>query len=158
MITDAPRSALRDFEESIRLDHSSPDSVDAYLGRGLTRVTLGMHREAVEDASRAIRLAVPTDKRLYNAARIYAKAAIAATAEARKTGQDAVGLVFRYQDQAVDLLRQALKRLPAAQRPTFVRDVVLTDPALAILRHRLRSLELAGSTISSDRSGSQPQN
>ena len=47
LITDAPRSALRDFDESIRLDHSSPDSVDAYLGRGLTRVTLGLHREAV---------------------------------------------------------------------------------------------------------------
>jgi len=158
LITDAPRAALRDFEESIRLDPSGPDSADAYLGRGLTRVTLGMHRDAVADATQALRLGESTDKRLYNAARIYAKAAIAATAEVRKTGQDAVGLAFRYQDQAVELLRLAIKRLPAAQRPTFVRDVVQTDPALATLGHRLRSLELAGSPISSDRSGAQPPN
>ena len=87
-----------------------------------------MHREAVADARQALRLGESTDKRLYNAARIYAKAAIAATAEVKKTGQDAVGLVFRYQDQAVELLRQAVKRLPAAQRPAFMRDVVETDP------------------------------
>jgi serine/threonine protein kinase len=158
LITDAPRSALRDFEESIRLDQSGPDSVDAYLGRGLTMATLGVHRKAVADAAQALRLGEPSDTRLCNAARIYARAAIAATAEAKKTGQDSVGLVFRYQDQAIELLRQAIKRLPAAQRPTFVRNVVQTEPALATLRHRLRSLELAGSAISSDRSGPQPQN
>jgi eukaryotic-like serine/threonine-protein kinase len=158
LITDAPRSALRDFDESIRLDPSSPSSTDAYLGRGLARVTLGLHREAVADASRAVRLGEPTDLRLYNAARIYARAAIAAGAEVKKTGQDAVGLVSRYQDQAVALVRQAVTRLPAAERPKFARDVVQTDPALATLRHRFRSLELAGSTISSDRPGPQARN
>jgi len=158
LMTDAPRSALRDFEESIKLDPSSSSSIDAYLGRGLARASLGQHREAVADASQAVRLGEPTDKTLYQAARIYAKAAIAATAEVKKTGQDAVGLVSRYQDQAVELLRQAVKRLPAAQRPAFVRDVVQTDPALATLRHRLRSLDLAGSALSSDRSGPQSRN
>ncbi len=155
LITDAPRSALRDFEQSIRLD---PDSVDAYLGRGLARATLGQHRDAVSDASRAIRLGEPTDRRLYKAAQVYARAAIAATAEAKKTGQDAVGLVFRYQDQAVELLRQAIKQLPAAQRPIFMRDVVQKDPTMAPLRHRLRSRELAESVISSERPREQSQN
>ncbi len=158
LITDAPRSALRDFDESIRLDGSGPDSVDAYLGRGLARVTLGQHREAVADASRALRQSEPTDKRLYNAARIYARAAIAASAEVKKTGKDALGLVSRYQDQAVDLLRHAWRVLPAAKRPTFVRDVVANDPVLVTLRHRLRSLQLVESTIPSNRSESQPQN
>jgi eukaryotic-like serine/threonine-protein kinase len=158
LITDAPRSALRDFDESIRLDPSSPDSVDAYLGRGLTKATLGMHREAVADAARAVRQGTPAHRRLYNAARIYARAAIAATAEVRKTGQDAADLVSRYQDQALELLRQAVARLPAAQRAAYVRDVVLKDPALATLRNRLRSLDLAGSTISSDRFGDQSRN
>jgi eukaryotic-like serine/threonine-protein kinase len=158
LITDAPRSALRDFDESIRLDPSSPASADAYLGRGLTRVTLGLHREAVADASRAIRLGDQTELRLYNAARIYARAAIAAAAEVKKTGHDAVGLVSRYQDRAFALVRQAVMHHPAADRSTFVRNVIQTDPALATLRHRLRSLELAGSTISSDRSGIQPRN
>jgi eukaryotic-like serine/threonine-protein kinase len=158
VITDAPRSALRDFDESIRLDPSSPASADAYLGRGLTRVTLGLHREAVADASRAMRLGDQTELRLYNASRIYARAAIAAAAEVKKTGQDAVGLVSRYQDRALALVRQAVMRRPAADRSTFVRNVVQTDPALATLRHRLRSLELAESSISSDRSGTQPRN
>ncbi|MFI5460855.1 MAG: protein kinase [Isosphaerales bacterium] len=158
LMTDAPRSALRDFEESIKLDPSSPSSADAYLGSGLARASLGLHREAVADASRAVKLGEPTDKTLYNAARIYAKAAIAATAEVKKTGPDGVGLVSRYQDQAVELLRQAVQRLPAARRAAFVRDVVQTDPALATLRHRLRSLDLAGITLSSDRSGTQPRN
>jgi tetratricopeptide (TPR) repeat protein len=158
LVTDAPRSALRDFDESIRLDPSSPSSTDAYLGRGLARATLRLHRQAAADASRAVRVGELSDTRLYNAARIYARAAIAAAAEAKKTGQDAVGLVSRYQDQAVALVRQAVTRLPAANRPTFVRDVVQTDPALTTLRHRLRSLELAESSISLDRSGSQPRN
>ena len=73
------------------------------MGRGLTRVTLGLHREAVADATRAIRLGEPTDKRLYNAPGFYARAAVAAAADVKKTGQDAVDLVSRYQDQAVVL-------------------------------------------------------
>ncbi len=158
MVTDAPRSALRDFEEAVRLDPSSPSSADAYLGRGLARASLGQHREAAGDASRAVQQGELTDKRLYNAARIYARSAIAAAAEVKKTGQDAVGLVSRYQDQALELLKQAVKRLPAAQRPTFVRDVILTDPALSTLRHRTRSLELAESAHTADRPGQEPRN
>jgi tetratricopeptide (TPR) repeat protein len=141
LITDAPRSALRDFEETLRLD---PNSADAYVGRGLARAALGQHQQAAADAAQALRLGEPTPRRLYNAARIYAKAAIAAAADVRKRGQDAVSLVARYQDQAVALIREAIKRQPAAQRASFVSNVVRADPALATLRHRLRSLELAG--------------
>ena len=158
LITDAPRSALRDFDASIRLDPSGADSADAYLGRGMARVTLSEYRQAVADVRQALDLGEPTDKRLYSAARIYARAAVAAAADVRKTGQDAVDLVSRYQDQAVELLRQAVMRLPAAKRPAFVREVVKNDPALAALRHRLRTLELAGPVISSDRSDPRSQN
>jgi hypothetical protein len=52
--------------------------------------------------------------------------------------------VARYQDQAVALIREAIRRHPAPQRAAFVTNVVRADPALATLRHRLRSLELAG--------------
>jgi tetratricopeptide (TPR) repeat protein len=141
LITDAPRSALRDFEETLRLD---PNSADACIGRGLARAALGQHQLAAADAAQALRLGEPTPRRFYNAARIYAKAAIAAATEVRKRGQDAVSLVARYQDQAVALIREAIKRHPAPQRASFVTNVVRADPALATLRHRLRSLELAG--------------
>ena len=61
--SDAPKLALRDFEEAINLDPSSRSSADAYLGRGLARASLGLYREAVADASRALRLGEPTDRR-----------------------------------------------------------------------------------------------
>jgi tetratricopeptide (TPR) repeat protein len=137
LMTDAPRSAQRDFEEAIRLDSSN---ADAYAGRGLAVVALGHYADAVADAATALRLAAPTARRLYAAARIHAKAAIAATNDVRRKGQDALALVNRYQDQAVALVGEALKRQPASQRTAFLRDVVLSDPALRSLRRRLQSL------------------
>ena len=116
LVIDAPRLAVRDFEEAIRLDSSNPD---AYNGRGLARAILGDHQKAVADALIALRMAEPTPRWLYNAARIYAKAAIAATGDVRKTGRDAVFVVTRYQDQAVALVRESYNRLPGAQRASF---------------------------------------
>jgi serine/threonine protein kinase/lipoprotein NlpI len=136
LVTDAPRSALRDFDQAIGLDSSN---ADARLGRGLALAALGQHREAVASAIKALAMAEPTPTRLYNAARIHAQAAIAAASEARKTGQDAVSLVNRYQDQAMRLLGQWQKGLPAAERSSSLRDL-LADPAMASLRRRLRIL------------------
>ncbi len=147
LITDAPRSALRDFEEAIRLD---PSNADAYNGRGLAKVALGQHQEAVADAFKALELGEPTPRRLYNAARVYAKAAIAATGDVRRAGRDATFVVTRYQDQAVALVRESYNRLPAAQRASFWRDVIQTDPALTVLRRRLRAIEPAGPATSAD--------
>jgi len=147
LITDAPRSALRDFEEAIRLD---PSNADAYNGRGLAKVALGQHQEAVADAFKALELGEPTPRRLYNAARVYAKAAIAATGDVRRAGRDAAFVVTRYQDQAVALVRESYNRLPAAQRASFWRDVIQTDPALTVLRRRLRAIEPAGPATSAD--------
>jgi len=147
LITDAPRPALRDFEEAIRLD---PSNADAYNGRGLAKVALGQHQEAVADAFKALELGEPTPRRLYNAARVYAKAAIAATGDVRRAGRDAAFVVTRYQDQAVALVRESYNRLPAAQRASFWRDVIQTDPALTVLRRRLRAIEPAGPATSAD--------
>src|SRR5262249_20893751 len=82
--SDAPRLALPDFEESLRLE---PNQGDAYGGRGLARIRLGQWRPAVADAETAIRRARKAgagstldDARaeeaqvLFNAARIYALA------------------------------------------------------------------------------------
>jgi tetratricopeptide (TPR) repeat protein len=139
LFTDAPRSAQRDFQEAIRLDSANPE---AYAGRGLALAALGQYAQAVADASMALSQGEPTMRRLYRAAQIYAKAAVAVgtAASAPNKGQDAVALVTRYQDQAVALLREALKRQPASQRASFLRDVVQADPALRSLRRRLQSL------------------
>jgi hypothetical protein len=96
----------------------------------------------------------PTAARLYNAARVHALAATALTAEARRTGPDAVRLVTRTQDQAVKLLAEWRKRLPAADRDSALRDL-LHDPAMAPLRRRVRSPELSG-TVAPSAAQSRP--
>ena len=78
------------------------------------------------------------------------------SADAKTPGQLAVGLVTRYQDAVLEMLRKTIALVPAAERPTFVRDVVQADPAIAALGHRLRSLDLAGSARPLDRSVQEP--
>ena len=106
------------------------------------------------DAAKALDLSEPTATRLYSAARIHALAAIALADEARKTGPDALRLVAREQDQAVKLLAEWRKRLPAADRDSALRDL-LHDRAMVPLRRRLRSLEMAGPETPSAASPSQ---
>jgi serine/threonine protein kinase/Tfp pilus assembly protein PilF len=143
LVSDAPKLAVHDFDEAIRLDKTDGE---AYSGRGAARVRLGQHREAVEDAEKALDLGKPTAHVLYSAARIYARAGAVASAEVRKKGQDSVSVVARYQDRGTTLLRDAIRKLPAAERAAFWRDVVQfdPDPAMNALRRRLRSAELAG--------------
>jgi tetratricopeptide (TPR) repeat protein len=141
LLAGAHRLALRDFEHVIDLDSSNGD---AYTGRGSARVRLGQATEAVADAEKALSLGEPTPRLLYNAARIYAMAAIVAGTATRKKGHEAVVLVDRYQDRAVMLLREALRRLPGDQRETFWRDSIQADPALRALRRRVSAGDLAG--------------
>ena len=95
------------------------------------------------DAEKALAIGEATSHVLYNAARVYATAAIVAAAEARKKGQDTVTLVARYQDRATGLLRDAVKRMPDDQRASFWRDVVPADPGLRALRRRVSAVDLA---------------
>jgi tetratricopeptide (TPR) repeat protein len=140
LVTDAPKSALRDFEEVIRLESTN---ADAFTARGLARVALGEYPEAVADASKALGMSEPTSLRLYKSARIYAKAAIAVSGDIRRQGRDAAALAERYQEQAVALVRKAVERQQSSEREAFLRDlrdVVQTDPAMKPLRRRLRAV------------------
>jgi len=47
---------------------------------------------------------------------------------------------------------------PAAQRASFRRDVIPTDPALTVLRRQLRSIEPPGTATSAAGSASAPSN
>jgi tetratricopeptide (TPR) repeat protein len=141
IVADAPRLALHDFDEAIGLD---PSSGDAHNGRGFARLRFGEHREAVADVERAVSLDEPTAHLFYKAARVYGLAAVVVSAEVRKKGQESVLLATRYQDRAADLLREAVRRLPADRRTSFVKDYILADPELRTLRRRLSSIDLAG--------------
>jgi eukaryotic-like serine/threonine-protein kinase len=134
---DAHRPAAHDFDAAIRL---SPTNADAYNGRGFARARLGQYRDAVSDAEEALRRGDSSWRIAYNAARVYAQAAIAAGSEARRTGQDAIHLVSRYQDRAMALIRVALERAPADRRSTLLRETIQPDPALQPIRRRMKSL------------------
>jgi tetratricopeptide (TPR) repeat protein len=151
IVADAPRLALHDFDAAIHLD---PKNAEAYNGRGHARLRLGEHHDAIVDAEHALSLAEPTAQRFYNAARVYALAAVVAAAEARKKGQEAVSLVSKYQDRAVSLVGEAVRHLPTAERASFLSSVVFADPELRTLRRRMSSLERAGPSPS--REGEAP--
>ena len=144
LVSDAPKLARRDFDLATRLDAAD---ADALVGRGAARVRLGEHREAIVDAEKAITMGTPTAHRLYQAARTYARAAAVAKSDSRVKVREAVLLVDRYQDRGAALLRDALKKLPAAERESFWRDVVQADPdpAMNTLRRRVRVDETVGS-------------
>jgi tetratricopeptide (TPR) repeat protein len=139
---DAPRLALADFEESLRLE---PNQSGAYGGRGLALIRLGQWRPAISDAEAAIRQAqgatasstieaVRADQAqaLFNAARIYALAVEFAARDVSRQGERAVSLYRRYRTQALDLLQDALQLVPDPER----REQILADPALRPLRLR----------------------
>jgi tetratricopeptide (TPR) repeat protein len=145
LVSDAPKLARPDFEQAIRLD---PSSADAMLGRGGVRARLGEYEAAVLDAQKAIAMGVPSAERLYQAARIYARSATAAKGTVRSKGRDAVNLAERYQDLGTALLRRALRKLSGPERESFWRDIVQADPdpAMNVLRRRLRSSDMAGTS------------
>ena len=104
---------------------------------------LGDYRAAIAEAEESLRHDPRSARRAYNAARIYAQAAIAAAAEVGEKGRLAVTLVDRYQDRAVALVKLALERTPAERRAAFWQGQVAADPALRPLQRRLRSLQPA---------------
>src|SRR4029077_2645603 len=69
--------ALRDFEETVRLD---PGNDDGYCGRGYALARCGRLREVGRDADQALRLCADEPRPLYHAARIFAQAASGAAA------------------------------------------------------------------------------
>jgi tetratricopeptide (TPR) repeat protein len=137
---DAPRLALADFEESLRLE---PNQSGAYGGRGLARIRLGEWRPAVSDAEAGVRQARGAStgsagadagaaqvQALFNGARIYAQAVEFAARDVSRQGERAVTLYRRYHTRALDLLDEALQREPDPAH----RAEILNDPALRPLR------------------------
>ncbi len=114
LVVDSPKLALRDFELAIELD---PKNADAYNGRSYAHAKLGRHGEAVQDVAEALRLGPPSARLYYNAARAFAQCP------------------NPYPRRAVDLIRQALSSLPAAERRDFWTTHIERDPAFAALRN-----------------------
>jgi serine/threonine protein kinase/tetratricopeptide (TPR) repeat protein len=130
LVADAPRLALQDFAEAIRL---APELGDAYAGRGFCRILLGDHGRAVADAEEAQRRGPPSPRLDYNVARIHAQAA-RLTAGRPRGRWAAPSRGVDSQDRAVRLLALALDRQPADDAARFWQDVIQPDTALNPVR------------------------
>jgi tetratricopeptide (TPR) repeat protein len=148
LVTNAVQLALADFERAIRLDGSNGDT---YIGRGSARVLLSQHRAALADAEESLRHGDPNARMYYLAGRIYARAASVAANEVRQAGRETVALTASYQNRAVALIREAVRRTPSGQRAAFARNQIFTDPALRPILRRLKLDELAEHTAASTR-------
>ena len=131
---DSPKPALVDFEAAVNLDQNNPD---ARNGRGMAHARLGDHRAAVADAREALRLGKAAPLVTYNAARIYAVAASAATSDVADKGRPGRSISSHYQDIAVQLIREAFGQEQPAKRAAFWQDAIDHDPALKAIKRRL---------------------
>jgi serine/threonine protein kinase/tetratricopeptide (TPR) repeat protein len=121
--------AENEFREAIRLN---PENADAHSGLGYTRVLAGRYEEAIGDAEKAVALGPRAPELLYNAGCILAKAVELAGADARYA--DRSERASRHAERALDLIREALERLPPPRRTSFWEETVANDPALKAIR------------------------
>lgn len=119
-----------DFEQAIRLN---PNDAEAYMGRGLVRVTLKQYRDAVEDANLSLRKQPKTPEAMQNVGCIFALAAVLADRDTDRPDHQADAEKFR--NQAVEVLQKSLDLLPASERAGYLREKILTDTALDSIRH-----------------------
>ena len=126
LVANAPRLALRDFEEAVRLDPVRPRRLHR-PGR-CPGPAPGQHRAAVADAEESLGTASPTPRRLYAAAdlcpgrrgRRRRGPPPGPAGPARGPGLPGPGLA---------LLARSLERTPADRREAFWREVVEPDAA-----------------------------
>jgi tetratricopeptide (TPR) repeat protein len=131
LVADAPKLALPDFEQAIRL---APEEGDAYAGRGYARALLGQYRPAVADAEEALRLGPRAPRLCYNTARIFAQAAARLEGDPPRDHWMAALLKESWQERGVQQLAVALSMQPAAEAARFWQNVIDADKALNPLR------------------------
>jgi tetratricopeptide (TPR) repeat protein len=125
---EAPRMALGDFEEAIKL---RPGHAPSFCGRGHALVLLGRVTEAVRDGEEALRLKGGAEQEVLVAC-IFARAATLLNLTNRPSGRQ------EYEGRAVDLLCRALHRVPEDQRAAFWQKRILSEPALSTIRRHPR--------------------
>jgi tetratricopeptide (TPR) repeat protein/tRNA A-37 threonylcarbamoyl transferase component Bud32 len=141
VVMEANSLAERDFDRAVRLD---PGSADALLGRAYIRVKIGSPADGLHDAEAALHLGPREPPLLYNAARVFARAARRWETDPAKQGPSGWDDRVRLEGRAVDLLRQAMEAMPAERQASFWRVQVERDAALGPLRHTSAYRQLAG--------------
>src|SRR5262249_29905696 len=119
---------------------------------GTARVLRGDYFGGIADANKAVGRANADPRTFYNAARVFALAASRVTAEAgREKGRQSRVLSSKYQDRALQLIREAIAREAPGKRESFWHDTIQNDPALKVLQPRLKFADLNATAKSANR-------
>jgi eukaryotic-like serine/threonine-protein kinase len=134
LVSGSPGLALQDFEEAVRLDERNGD---AHVGRGYALVQLGRLKDGVAAVQQGLRLGPESPRLLWNAAQAYAQATAKLGAVPGTGSRLDLQARWAYQEQAVELLRQAVLLEAPEKRTTFWREDIQDNAALAPIRsHR----------------------
>jgi tetratricopeptide (TPR) repeat protein len=128
--SDAWKLALSDFSRAIELD---PDMRDAYVGRGLTRVSLDDYRGGIADAAEGLDRKPLTPEMMHNIACIFAQAIPRVQGDSQEPNRRL--LAGRYRIRALVAIRETLTMLPPEERLSFWQDKILPDTALDPIRN-----------------------
>jgi tetratricopeptide (TPR) repeat protein len=151
VVLEANSLAERDFERAVRLN---PASADALLGRAYTRVKAGSANDGLRDVEAALRLGPRKPQLLYNAARVFARAALRSENDPAKQSMSAREDRTRLEGRALDLLREALEATPIERQASFWKLQIERDSALGSLRRSTAYRQLAGTFARPDAAGS----
>lgn len=136
IVTDAPKIALADFKDALKLD---PDNADAYNGLGFVRVSTGNLKQGLADAEESLHRGPRTPRMLYNSARVYAQAVAVLRAARDKPSPT---MIQRHETRALELLDSALEATPRNERIRFWSEYVQKDVAMNSLRTAPRFVDL----------------
>jgi tetratricopeptide (TPR) repeat protein len=140
VFADAPKLALDDFQQSIRL---ASDRAESYVGRGYAQVLLGKCQRGVADAEEALRHGPRSPRLCYNAARVYAQASSRIAAELARNPRAVAELREEWRNRAMQLLVQTFDMQKPGEAQRFWRDFVQSDVTLNPIRRMLGFGQLA---------------
>jgi tetratricopeptide (TPR) repeat protein len=133
LINEAPRPALRDFDNALRLD---PRSWEAYSGRALARAKCGTIHSALADAEQALLRGPRKPALLLSTARTYALLVGRMDLEPGRHSTRYLETRCEYQDRAVKLLNDALELLLTRKEQTaFWENQIRGHPDLSAIRN-----------------------
>jgi eukaryotic-like serine/threonine-protein kinase len=150
VVLEANTLAERDFERAVRLD---PASADALIGRAYIRVKAGSPADGLRDAEAALRSGAREPQLLYNAARVFARAARRSETDPAKQSSAGWEDRGRLEARALNLLREALEATPIDRQASFWSHQVEHDAALSPLRRAPAYRQMAGSFARSESPG-----
>lgn len=117
IVAGAPRPALRDFDEALRLGPTE----EARVGRAMALADLGKRDLAVAQIEAVLKGEPTASRVLYRAARVLARVG-------------GTGPVGRKHDRTLHILRRAVEALPVSERAKFWKDTVCNDEVFRPLR------------------------